>query len=188
MVGMVGGDPNPALVVYHVYRPDTLHHHRYGLLALDANASVRILYHAMKHVAAVFVAGCAAAIAGCSNPPSGSCAPGTYSIVPVPVFTMLDPSAGATAVPDGITGLTFSGVPENGAKIILTANGQTVATISTLTAVPVPGNPEYSAALPIALRPATTYTVIYRFTLQKPPGDTCSQAAASLQLGSFTTQ
>jgi hypothetical protein len=148
----------------------------------------------MKRLAGLLVAGCALAIAACSNSSSGSCAPGIYNYAPMPVFTMANPAPGATGVPDNSTSLIFSGLPESGAKIILTANGQTVATISTLTPLPEPtsGNPtqspEYLASLPITLSAATTYTVIYRFMPQNPAGDTCAPPVDSQQLGSFTTQ
>lgn len=132
-------------------------------------------------------------LAACaSNAPS--CAAGVYNAAAMPLFELVAPAPGATAVPDTVTSLVFAGTPERDTTIIVSANGQTVAEITSLLPLPAPtsGNPtqspEYSASLPSALSAATTYTVIYRFTAPNPTGDTCAPSMDSIALGSFTTQ
>ncbi len=125
-----------------------------------------------------------AAVVACGGAPLPTCS------VPVqPAFDMIDPSPGATGVPDNLSDIVFAGSgPTSGIR--LTAGAQTI-TLGTLEPAPTPtptpqgALPQWIAAVPTPLSSATTYTVEYTYTVS---GNGCASFTSTPSLGSFTTQ
>ena len=138
--------------------------------------------HLFKYVALAFIV--VAAVVACSGAPLPTCP------VPVqPAFGMVDPSPGATDVPDNLSDIVFAGSgPSSGIKLI--AGAQTIA-LGNLLPAPTPTQtpqgelPLWTAAVPTPLSAATTYTVEYTYTIS---GNDCASFTSTPTLGSFTTQ
>lgn len=125
----------------------------------------------------------AAAAAACSG--RGALAP--CPAPAQPVFEMVDPSPGATGVPDNLSNIVFEGFGGN--DLTLQGGTQTIP----LTLQPVPSAtptpqgalPETMASLSVPLLAGTTYTVKYSSTFS---GANCAARSVTAVLGSFTTQ
>ncbi len=104
-----------------------------------------------------------------------------------PVFAMIDPSPGATGVPDNLGEIVFEGFGPS--RVTLTGGTQTIA----LTLVPAPtptptpqgALPQSIAALSTPLSASTNYTASYTVTIS---GSACASQSYTADAGSFTTE
>jgi hypothetical protein len=125
-----------------------------------------------------------AAGAACSG--NGTTLP-TCPVPLQPVFAMIDPSPGATGVPDNLGEIVFEGFGPK--RVTLTGGTQTIALTlepaPTPTPTPQGALPQLIAALSTPLSASTTYTAKYTATVS---GSDCASRSYTADAGSFTTQ
>jgi hypothetical protein len=104
-----------------------------------------------------------------------------------PIFAMIDPSPGATGVPDNLSDIVFEGFGPGH----VTLSGGTQTTVLTLEPAPTPtptpqdGIPQFIAALSTPLLASTNYTASYIVTTS---GSNCASGSYTPDAGSFTTK
>ena len=92
---------------------------------------------------------------------------------PLPAFALVNPSPGATNVPDNLSSLTFQG--SGPSQIMLTGGTQDLTLTLTQNVAPIS----------TPLLASTTYTVEYSYTTS---GSDCTPQSFTVEPGSFTTR